>query len=334
MLELEPMVDATPLLADPAALRSRAAEDGYLYFKGLLEPGKVLEVRRQMVQTLVRHGYVDAKPGLGRERVIHEAVAAQPKDQVIEQCMTFELYRDIQKLEVFHALPHDPVLLSLYESLFGEPPLPHPRNIARVIMPGKTFFPTPPHQDYPIVQGAADTWTGWIPLAATPRALGPLAVMPGSHKHGVFETMTMPGAGGTGAKIAHLPPRWATADFEPGDVLAFHCLTVHRALPQEDRDRLRLSMDVRYQPVSQPIHALSLRPHLASYTAFNPSLAGGRPPGWDELYKGWADDTLKYYWRKYDLRLSDYEVELLPFVGLDAATRQMIKARLDDRAGL
>ena len=241
MLEVEPMVDSTPLLGDAEALRRRAEEDGLLFFKGLLDRETVLGLRRLMIDVLARRGLVDPGGGPCRERVIHEAVDAQPKAEVIEQCMTVSLYNELQALEAFHALPHSPPLLELFATLFGERPLPHPRNIARVIMPGERFFPTPPHQDHPLIQGALEVWTSWIPLGDVPLALGPLALMPGSHKAGVLDTYVVPGAGGTGAKISHLPPRWVSADFEAGDIVTFSSLTVHRALPQQDRDIVRLS---------------------------------------------------------------------------------------------
>ena len=42
---------------------------------------------------------------------------------------------------------------------------------------------------------------------------------------------------------------WAGADYEPGDVLLVHCLTLHRALPNRDpAGQLRLSADFRFRP--------------------------------------------------------------------------------------
>jgi hypothetical protein len=49
-------------------------------------------------------------------------------------------------------------------------------------------------------------------------------------------------------------PGWATTDYRPGDVLLFHCLTSHAALPNH-ADRLRLSTDLRWQSADQPAPA-------------------------------------------------------------------------------
>ena len=48
--------DATPLLDDPAALRNRAEQDGYLFFKHFLPVEPLLELRRQMLEICAQHG--------------------------------------------------------------------------------------------------------------------------------------------------------------------------------------------------------------------------------------------------------------------------------------
>ena len=44
---------------------------------------------------------------------------------------------------------------------------------------------------------------------------------------------------------------WLTTSYAPGDVLVFHSHMLHWALPNRS-DRIRLSIDVRCQPVSSP----------------------------------------------------------------------------------
>jgi hypothetical protein len=46
-------------------------------------------------------------------------------------------------------------------------------------------------------------------------------------------------------------PGWATTSYHPGDVIVFHCLTPHAALPNVDTV-LRLSADFRWQRPDQP----------------------------------------------------------------------------------
>ncbi|MCX7381260.1 MAG: phytanoyl-CoA dioxygenase family protein, partial [Alphaproteobacteria bacterium] len=87
--------------------------------------------------------------------------------------------------------------------------------------------------------------------------------------------------------------RWATSGFHQGDVLFFHSLAVHKGIPNRS-DKLRMSMDVRYQLASLP---------------FNPDNANAdaQPLPWDEIYAGWKSDDLKYYWKKLPLNLAEFD---------------------------
>ena len=111
-------------------------------------------------------------------------------------------------------------------------------------------FTTPPHQDHYYVRGSTELWTAWLPLDDCPAEQGGLAVLPRSHTRGL-----LPHAGeGPGRQGATVPDdsEWATSDYACGDVLLFHCLTVHRALHNLTLNRLRISVDYRYQPASHP----------------------------------------------------------------------------------
>jgi len=82
---------------------------------------------------------------------------------------------------------------------------------------------------------------------------------------------------------------------------------VHKALPSRFKDRIRLSVDVRYQPLSEPIEVAALSPHGAVEGRYHDheSIAEedsvkrfGKSFGWEDIYKDWQRDDLKYYWRK------------------------------------
>jgi ectoine hydroxylase-related dioxygenase (phytanoyl-CoA dioxygenase family) len=51
---------------------------------------------------------------------------------------------------------------------------------------------------------------------------------------------------------------FAAAPLAAGDAILFNCLTVHRALPNVTPDRVRISVDFRYQPASEPIHVVRI----------------------------------------------------------------------------
>ena len=73
MRVVEAFVDCNDVLEDQARLRSRAAENGYLYFPGLLPVEDVLPVRRGVLHVAARHGLlragIDIDEGIRKEGV-------------------------------------------------------------------------------------------------------------------------------------------------------------------------------------------------------------------------------------------------------------------------
>ncbi len=117
--------------------------------------------------------------------------------------------------------------------------------------------------------------------------MGPVAVAPGSHRDGVREFRIASDGGGIQVTDP-LVGQWVVSDYEIGDVLIFHSLVVHRALPNLT-DRLRQSIDVRYQRLSEP----TLKKNLGTYTGICT---------WEEIYAGWESKELQYYWKKLDVK--------------------------------
>ncbi|MEE3258038.1 MAG: phytanoyl-CoA dioxygenase family protein [Candidatus Latescibacterota bacterium] len=289
MLNIEPFVDSTPLLKSPEELRARAAERGYLFFRGLLDEASVLDLRRQILAVCQKQGWLDddapLTDGISRDGSLF--IEGHSPEWI-------GFYTDVQRLRAFNALALHPAIIGMLETLFGEKVLPHPRNICRVIFPNAQTHTTPPHQDNFYIGGTDETWTAWIPAGDCPAALGSLAVAPGSHKLGKLEVEKAIGAGGHAVLLGQ-ETLWAGGDFACGDVLICHSLTAHQGQDNESGDRLRISLDYRYQPMSHPVRSDSLEPHM-HFT------------DWENIYSGWdADDPLKYYWEEWDLEINQRE---------------------------
>ena len=112
--------------------------------------------------------------------------------------------------------------------------------------------------------------------------LGGLSVLSGSHRAGVYPVKSALGAGGLGIDTAPLEADglyWVGGDYEIGDALFFHSHAVHKAMPNQTSDRIRLSVDYRYQGVSKPVTDGSLLPHFNRMA-------------WDEIYKDWASTEI------------------------------------------
>lgn len=293
-------IDSSPLLenGDFDGLRRRADEEGYLFFRGLLPVEAIREVRRDMLAVVEAYGWrVPGQDGLGGTLDL-DALAQVPDDEMRSDIgVSRAAYHDVQKLESFHALPHHPNLRAFYRGLFNDDVLVHPRHIARMITAHPVMVPTPQHQDFPLIQGTSNTWTCWFPLGECPRSMGSLTVLRASHTEGYIPIRRAKGAGSISVQLCPGQKVWVEGDFAEGDVLTFPCFTVHRALRQKQREQIRLSMDVRYQPVSEAVEQKSLLPHCELT--------------WEEIYAGWERDNLKYYWEGSAPKLSPWDDTLL-----------------------
>ncbi len=280
---MKPFYDAIGDLGDGEALASRAARDGYLYFPGLLPAAEIAAARRAILPDLDALGWVQrtsadddratAVPGCfvdDAERVVGELVCRQ------------SVLPEMQRLQ------HHPVLIGLFERLFDAAVLPLPRILMRYNFPRQVAHTTSQHQDFPHVQGTDRVFTAWIPLDDCGGEMGGLQVAAGSNRLGVLPLHPAMGAGGM-AVPGDFSGDWHGGDMAAGDVLVFNCLTVHAGRPNVS-DRIRLSVDLRYQPQSEPITEEWLHPHR-------------RVVDWEELYRDLPDDTWKYYWRKLDLTI-------------------------------
>lgn len=286
--------ESTDLLNSPAELRLRAREEGYLFFRGLLPRETVMQVRAELLDVLDAAGLLLAHGEELSGLLDRSAVERMPAEDMRPDIgVTREIYVALQKVRAAHALPHHPALLSLFDLLLGEPVFVHPRHVIRSMTPHPEIHPTPAHQDFPHVQGTVETWTCWIPMGDCPRELGPLSVLQGSHSLGYLPIDTALGAGGIAALLCREEDDWLSVDMLAGDVLIFPSLTVHRALAPTTRDRVRLSMDARYQAASQPIEAGSLTNHADRE--------------WAVIYEEWPGDDLQYYWRADAPRLSPWD---------------------------
>jgi hypothetical protein len=230
------MTDSSHLVGDGPALRARLGAYGYVFLRQLLPSDVVRAVGSAGLRSLQRAGWtasgvdpIVAPPLLPIRAVRMRDAFADPG------------YRRILADPAFNALAFSPELTDLMGHILGPMGFCYPLKIPRVVYPAN-LVPLQPgnfvHKDYGAVQ---DMFTCWVPLGDVPRTLGGLAVSPGSHR------------------AASVPPRpfhrlergWLTTDYVAGDVLVFHCMTTHAALPNRE-GRLRFSAEYRWQLADQP----------------------------------------------------------------------------------
>jgi hypothetical protein len=283
------MRSSADLIGDRTALRERLATDSYLYLPAVIDPAKVIALRRRILEVLADRGWIYK----GDFLMSAFSIIPPLKEGEAEWLAGYDA---VQHLEEFHTLAHDPALVSVMRDVVGDHAFPHPLKIVRLAFPNNFEVATPPHQDYPNNQGTPNLTASWIPVGDCPRTLGGLAVLRGSHQAGVLPLDHHPGAGN---RQAIIPPelleelRWVTTDFEAGDILLFPSTTVHASM-NNATDSLRVSVDFRYQDEGEALTPLVLEPHFQQST-------------WDEIYAGWSSTELQYYWRDLDYEVVPFE---------------------------
>jgi ectoine hydroxylase-related dioxygenase (phytanoyl-CoA dioxygenase family) len=275
-------------LDDPEELQRRIDAEGYLFFRSLQDSDRLRALRRDILGVCRERGWLQQ----GTELM---AGIAAPARRCTEGDIEYtSVYHEIYKLESFHRAGHWPEVLALMQKVIGGPVLPHPQKIARLWFPQYEEHTTPIHQDFVHFQGTYQTYTCWAPVGDCPRELGGLAILSGSHKiNAVHDHHFALGAGGLAIDTEQLDGQWVTTDYGIGDTLVFHSLTVHQALPNRTADRLRISLDNRYQGLDQPIAEHMLLPHLRAHHELT----------WDEVYRDWESPELQYYWKDLDLKV-------------------------------
>ena len=272
MNRLETLQDATNLLDQSTELQQQASQDGYLFFSNLLDSTKVLNLRQKVMSICEKHGWTQSGTNCIEGLANLDLLVVEGGDPRWQ-----DFYADVQRLSEFHQLALDENIIRVFEVLFGEKVLPHSRNICRLVFPNSSSHSTPPHQDNLYIGGSTETWTAWIPCGECPEMLGGLAVAKGSHRQGKLDDKEAVGPGGRQVEVSN-DQIWVGGDYNCGDVIILHSLTVHQGRDNLSGNQLRASCDFRYQPRSHPVRADSLLPHMGWLN-------------WEQIYQDWKSDN-------------------------------------------
>jgi ectoine hydroxylase-related dioxygenase (phytanoyl-CoA dioxygenase family) len=287
----------SPASIDSAALQSELERHGYALIRGLIPTDEIRKVLGEISAILKTAGWIpsSAHP---LDRLAVPSAACVDGDHSYD-----DIYDLVYALESLHAFPHLPSLQKAMKLLVGPDLLIHPKSSVRLIFPNYERGVIHAHQDYTGVGGDCDSFTAWIALHDCPLQEGPLRICEGSHRFGLQQKSGYMQAG------TEKGDRWVEGDLQAGDVLIFHSLTVHEALPNLS-DRLRISLDCRFQSYKKAVNPATL--------VFTSS---GR--SWEKIYASWQRDDLKYYWKQLPLSFKPTTSELLELADLPSETPKM-----------
>ena len=284
---MQPLNDSTDCLHDGEELRNRANRDGYLLIRRLLPRPLLSAISAEVAAPMAEAGWIEAGQPLETAPADRSRFCVEPQPPFMDV-----FYRQLA-LRSLHALKLHDNLMNLFRRLFGEEVFCPPHFVMRMAFPDRAEYATPAHQDYTHFEGSRNNWAAWIPFTDVDAAHGGLAVAAGTHKGGVLDMRPTLGAGQMviDADLDRCDWRWSP--MRRGDVLIHNCQTIHKGLPNTS-DRMRVSMDCRYQPLSEPIGEKYLN-------------VSHQMRSWDDLYADWPlDDPLRYYWRNLDLTVEPF----------------------------
>ena len=273
--------DHSTLLGDADALQAELAGRGYLYMREFIPRDDVMAARTDIFGRLAEVGEIvppvvdGIYSGSSRRKEQLDDLGAFWKSV----CETWSLRR----------ITHGPRLYGLMSAVFGEPARAQDYLFLRPANRGKF---TNLHCDYGFFTRTTETvLTAWIALGDVPISDGPLFVVEGSHR---FEDIVASQKGFDVARDTHrtaafdMTPlqlaeardtRLLTRDFAAGDMVIFPMFTLHGSLQNvSEHNRVRLSVDVRYQRLSDAVDERYFGPSPTGTTGIGyGELVGAKP---------------------------------------------------------
>ena len=260
---------------DPAigidAIRSLFAEQGYIWLKGVLPRGDVMDFRGWVFSHLADSGLLQrgSDPALG-------IAATGAFDRQLADRRLMALVRST----AYEGFCAQPLMSRLMDAFVGGLSYLHKRKIMRFTQPG-TAMATPAHYDLVYLRGGTSRIvTAWIPIGDVSVDMGGLVYLEGSHAIGLDMEARFARAnaglspeerisaynrnmseGGWVSKDLHdmaerFDTRWLVANFEAGDVVLHSPYMIHASTTNQSLEgRIRLSTDIRYQNVDDEIDA-------------------------------------------------------------------------------
>lgn len=210
--------------------------DGYTVQRGFLDADETAEV------VLELNRYIDeVVPTLPPENAFYEDKADLSTLKQLPHMQSFDPY--------FERMLNEGACRELAETLLGGDVVP--KNAQFLCKPPRVGQATPPHQDgYYFMIDPVEGLTMWLGLDHADEENGCLRYVRGSHRkglrpHGRTQTLGFSQGMtdfGTDDDLANEAVHTAS----PGDLLAHHALTVHRADPNRSADRPRRAIGFVY----------------------------------------------------------------------------------------
>ena len=291
-----------------AAQLEQFDRDGYLVVENVLDP--VADIQPLFAEyTAILDGIIDGLIAEGTLTSRYEHLSFT--DRLTQVCMesgrVYSSHFDISLPQrgvkydtpmhvgpaVFNLLT-SPRLLDVVESIVGPEVYSNPVQHIRTKLPPKVFEHGATmnglvgkvewHQDNGVVLPEADVstiLTVWLPLTDATLENGCMQVIPGSHRDGLkdhcpVDQLRIPD------QLLELN-RAKPLPMKAGSALLMNQQTVHSSLDNVTEDQVRISFDLRYQPVGQPTGRPAF-PGFVARSGSRPEQVLNDPAAWAKLW--------------------------------------------------
>lgn len=248
--------DSTELMADSSALQTRMAEDGYIFLRGVISPSAIAMARQEVFCRLADVGEIGEPP--------REGIFTGQSQRPAETSERGEFWQSVSEGPALRRATHGPEIQHVVDALFDEPARGYDFIFLRPGVVGRFTFL---HYDLPFFsRGTKNVITAWTAIGDIPTTEGSLFVLENSHRfddlikpiqqidYSSKESPQVQMMDDAGEFARSRGSRLLTANFEPGDVILFGMTTMHGSFDNcSPINRTRLSVDVRWQPASEPI---------------------------------------------------------------------------------
>ena len=283
-------------------------EEGYVVVEGVLDPD------RDIAPVMAEYGEVldGIAASLEAQGILRSRYRDLPfRDRLIRICIEsgrnfpqeFDIslpQKDIRADTPIHVGPAafrlltTPRLLDLVEDLIGPEIYSNPVQHIRMKLPKRAVARSgysglvsqiPWHQDNGVILPEADQariLTVWMPLTEATVENGCLQVIPRSHRSDLIAHC--PTEKGVAIPEKLIPTAQAVPlPMRPGSVLLMTSRTVHSSLDNVTESEIRISFDLRYQPIGEPTGRPAF-PGFVARSAARPESVLRDPAAWARLW--------------------------------------------------
>lgn len=228
-------MEATNTISHPQTFDQPFDQFGFVAIPGFLEPTQVTELElhvQRFIQTIL--------PSLPAEHIFFEDKADATSLKQIQKMGDYDAY--------FHDLLNGGAIRQLAESLLNDAVVP--QNLQYFNKPPQISQATPAHQDgYYFMLEPCEAVTFWLALDVTDEANGCVRYVPESHRMGMRShrrTSTLGFSQGIDDYSDADRSTEVAIHANPGDMLAHHAMTIHRADANRSANRQRRALGFIY----------------------------------------------------------------------------------------